>query len=102
MRIGHRSSTIAMATLGIGLMFAGSSAIRTSAQNPGDTVPEVNPATLQPLPEHAGDGDYAIGPDFQKAPEDSARDGVPKGMIYRFTMDSADSKIYSGIAKNQP
>src|SRR5579862_1452027 len=102
MRIGHRSSTIAAATLGIGLMFAGSSAIRTNAQNPGTTVPEVNPATLQPLPEHAGDGDYAIGPDFQKAPEDSARDGVPKGMIYRFTMDSTDSKIYSGIAKNRP
>jgi len=49
-----------------------------------------------------GDGDYAMGPDYQNAPELTRRDEVPHGMIYRFTMDSADSKIYPGIAKNRP
>jgi enterochelin esterase family protein len=57
---------------------------------------------LPPLTPGAGDGDYAIGPDYTNAPELTPRDGVPKGMIYRFTMDSTDSKLYPGISKNAP
>jgi len=49
-----------------------------------------------------GDGDYALGPDYQNAPELTPREDVPHGMIYHFTMDSTDSKIYPGIAKNRP
>lgn len=42
-----------------------------------------------------------IGPDYSDAAETKARDGVPKGKIEEFTMDSKDSKIYKGIAKGQ-
>lgn len=49
-----------------------------------------------------GDGDYAMGPEYTNAPELTPRDNVPKGMIYRFTMNSTDSKIYPGIAKSAP
>ena len=30
----------------------------------------------------------------------SAHEGVPQGAVYEFTMDSADSKIYPGIARD--
>lgn len=43
-----------------------------------------------------------IGPDYADAPETKSQPGVPVGRIVEFTMDSKDSKIYQGIAKNQP
>ncbi|MEI9962488.1 MAG: hypothetical protein WDM76_15625 [Limisphaerales bacterium] len=47
------------------------------------------------------DGDFVIGPNYINAPEMKVREGVPKGTIHEFTMDSTNSKIYPGIAKNQ-
>ena len=35
------------------------------------------------------------------APELTEKEGVPKGTVREFTMDSKDSKIYPGIARNQ-
>jgi enterochelin esterase-like enzyme len=43
--------------------------------------------------------EFVIGPDYADAPELTVHDDVPKGMVYEFTMDSKDSKIYPGIAK---
>ncbi len=57
---------------------------------------------MPPLTPGASDGDYVIGPPYANAPELTPRDGVPKGMVYHFTMDSTDSKIYPGIAKSAP
>jgi len=45
------------------------------------------------------DGNFIIGPTHQPAAEMSAREGVPQGTVYEFTMDSAESKIYPGIAR---
>jgi enterochelin esterase-like enzyme len=45
----------------------------------------------------AGDGDYRLGPGYTNAPELTVREGVPKGTVHYFTMDSADSKIYPGL-----
>ncbi len=62
-------------------------------------------AKLADLPlytKQAGDGDYRLAPPFADAPEKSFRADVPQGMVTHFTMDSKDSKIYSGIAKNRP
>lgn len=50
----------------------------------------------------AEETEFTIGPDYADAPETKALDGVPKGKIEEFTMDSKDSRIYQGIAKNQP
>ncbi|MBK6917205.1 MAG: enterobactin esterase [Deltaproteobacteria bacterium] len=44
-----------------------------------------------------GDGDYEIGPDYVDAPEIVPGEGVPRGDIYHFTMDSADSAIFPGV-----
>src|SRR6185295_1103 len=47
------------------------------------------------------DGNFVIGPPYSPAPELTEKEGVPKGTIREFTMDSKDSKIYPGIARNQ-
>jgi enterochelin esterase-like enzyme len=46
---------------------------------------------------HEEDGDFTIGPSYSNAPELSAKNGVPKGELHDFTMDSKDSKIYPGL-----
>jgi iron(III)-enterobactin esterase len=46
------------------------------------------------------DGNFIIGPTHPPAPEMSVHDGVPQGSVYEFIMNSADSKIYPGIARD--
>jgi hypothetical protein len=46
------------------------------------------------------DGNFILGPTHTPAPETIEREGVPKGAVYEFTMDSADSKLYPGIARD--
>ena len=65
-------------------------------------APPIDFTMFKPYSPTAGEGDYVVGPPYANAPELKTRDDVPKGMIYRFTMDSADSKIYSGISKTAP
>ena len=50
----------------------------------------------------AEDGDYTIAPPYANAPELTPRQGVPRGAVYYFTMNSTDSKLYPGIAKSAP
>ena len=46
------------------------------------------------------DGNFIIGPTHKPAPEMTVQDGVPQGTVFNFTMSSADSKIYPGIARD--
>jgi enterochelin esterase family protein len=52
------------------------------------------------VPPPDADGNFIIGPTHTPAPETTAQDGVPQGTIYNFTMSSADSKIYPGVARD--
>jgi hypothetical protein len=52
------------------------------------------------VPPPTVDGNFIIGPTHNRAPEFDAQDGVPKGTIYEFTMNSTDSKIYPGIVRD--
>ena len=45
------------------------------------------------------DGNFILGPTHNPAPEMTVQEGVPQGTVYNFTMESADSKIYPGIAR---
>ena len=45
------------------------------------------------------DGNFIIGPAHNPAAEMSVQPGVPQGTVFEFTMNSADSKIYPGIAR---
>ena len=42
----------------------------------------------------AGDGNFSIGPDYAPAPEQTPRDGVPKGRVETFMLNAADSKFF--------
>ncbi len=44
-------------------------------------------------------GNFIIGPTHPPAPETVVQPNVPQGTIYQFTMQSEDSKIYPGIAR---
>jgi hypothetical protein len=46
------------------------------------------------------DGNFILGPTHNPAPEMTVQDGVPQGTVVEFTMSSADSKIYPGIARD--
>jgi iron(III)-enterobactin esterase len=60
--------------------------------------------TAQELPDGAipaanVDGNFILGPTHTAAPEASVQAGVPQGTVTEFTMSSADSKSYPGIAR---
>jgi enterochelin esterase-like enzyme len=46
------------------------------------------------------DGNFIIGPTHPGPPEMTIPNGVPKGTVIEFTMNSSDSKIYPGIARD--
>src|SRR6266542_1544823 len=46
------------------------------------------------------DGNFLIGPDYVPAPELNVVAGVPQGKVQQFSMDSAESKFYPGIARD--
>src|ERR1041384_6300423 len=46
------------------------------------------------------DGNFILGPTHKPAPESAANEGVPQGTVYNFTIESADSKFYPGIARD--
>src|SRR6185437_14650000 len=46
------------------------------------------------------DGNFILGPTHKPAPESTVHEGVPQGTVYNFTMESADSKFYPGIARD--
>jgi enterochelin esterase-like enzyme len=47
------------------------------------------------------EGNFILGPTHDRAPEMNAHEGVPQGTIFNLKMESADSKIYPGIARDQ-
>jgi len=51
------------------------------------------------IPSPKEDGNFIIGPTHNAAPEMAANERVPKGDVFAFTMESKDSKIYTGIAR---
>jgi len=93
---------------------------RAEAQTPSSTLPATQPPkrptppTRDPntpgyvaakelpdgtIPPPDLDGDFIIGPTHKRAPEMTAQEGGLLGKVYDFTMSSADSRIYPGIAR---
>ena len=61
--------------------------------------------TAKELPEGTNapanaDGNFILGPTYNPAPEMSVHPDVPQGTVSEFTMNSADGKIYPGIARD--
>lgn len=51
------------------------------------------------VPPATEDGNFIIGPTHNPAPEMTVQEGVPQGTVYEFTMQSSESRIYPGIAR---
>jgi iron(III)-enterobactin esterase len=51
------------------------------------------------VPPVTADGNFILGPTHNPAPEISPQPGAPEGTIVEFTMNSTDSKLYPGIAR---
>ena len=96
----RRLATASLLALGL--------AAAVSAQRP--TPPTRDPRTpgyvaARELPDGAvppanANGNFVIGPTHEPAPAMSADETVPRGAVHTFTMSSADSRIYPGIARD--
>ena len=64
---------------------------------PGYVAAKELPDSAVPSPDQ--DGNFILGPTHSPAPELTASD-VPKGALIEFTMNSSDSKLYPGIARD--
>ena len=51
------------------------------------------------IPSAKENGNFIIGPTHDPAPEMAAKDNLSNGVVSEFTMESKDSKIYPGIAR---
>jgi iron(III)-enterobactin esterase len=74
---------------------------------PAPTRDPNNPAYVQAkelpdgdIPAATADGNFILGPNHKMALEMTVQENVPHGAVYKFTMESADSKFYSGVAKD--
>jgi enterochelin esterase family protein len=52
------------------------------------------------VPSPTADGNFIIGPTHNPAPETIVQPGIPQGSVFEFTMNSTDSKLYPGIARD--
>jgi hypothetical protein len=113
-----RSLALALLTLGATAALAQTPAqapAATPAQTTSSRPPRPTPPTRDPhtpgyvpaadvpdgtLPPATADGNFVLGPTHTPAPEMSVQPGVPQGKVYEFTMSSADSKLYPGIARD--
>jgi iron(III)-enterobactin esterase len=64
---------------------------------PGYVAARETPDGSNPQPDT--EGNFIIGPTHPRALEMAAQEGGPEGKVHDFTMSSADSKIYPGIAR---
>ncbi len=91
------------------LAIAGPAWAQTVAHPVRPTPPTRDPhtpgyVTARELPDGANapvheDGNFILGPTHNPAPEITQQPGGMQGTVYQFTMNSADSKIYPGIAR---
>ena len=52
------------------------------------------------VPPADAEGNFIVGPTHHPAPETVAQTNVPQGQVFHLTMNSSDSKIYPGIARD--
>jgi iron(III)-enterobactin esterase len=100
----------ALAQSAAGAQGSAAPAVQTPAAPPRPTPPTRDPntpgyVTARELPDGAlpsadVDGNFIIGRTHAPAPEAVVQEGVPQGTVYNFTMSSADSKMYPGIARD--
>ncbi len=92
--------------LQIGLILSGAAAIAADRPTPPTRDPhtpgyvEAKELPDGEVPPVDAEGNFIIGPTHPRAPEMNVEQGVPQGTIHNLTMNSTDSKIYPGIARD--
>jgi iron(III)-enterobactin esterase len=69
---------------------------RTPGYVTATNATELADGTVPPV---TATGNFILGPTHPTAAEVTVQPGVPRGAVHDFTMNSADSKIYPGIAR---
>jgi iron(III)-enterobactin esterase len=102
--------TVASARTPAGTAPGAAPAAQTAPAPPRPTPPTRDPNTpgfvaKKELPDGAvppadANGNFVIGPTHTPAPELATQDAPLQGTVHNFTMSSADSKIYPGIARD--
>ncbi len=97
-----RAAAIAVAATSFFLIVAGRAADGPKPP-PSDAKPSGMSAAKElpdgDVPPLDADGDFILGPTHKRAAELSAQKSVTQGTIHKLTMNSTDSKIYPGIAR---
>jgi len=111
MKIAEMTRGVALLCATLSLMAGANPAMAQSTTNrpARPTPPTRDPHTpgfvaAKELPDSANppadaDGNFVIGPTHHPAPEITVQTNVPHGIVYDITMNSADSRIYPGIAR---
>ena len=92
------------AAVAIGVLLNASQVV---AQTPRPEPPTRQPtvvATELPdgaVPPSGVDGNFIVGPTHRAAPEMEVVEGGPRGIVHELVMESTDSKIYPGIAREK-
>ena len=99
----HTQSLAAAVCLGISTsLLAAAPQSRPAPPTREPDAPGFVPAKALPdgaVPPADADGNFIIGATHPKAEQVTAHEGLPKGKIVEFTMSSADSKIFPGVAR---
>jgi enterochelin esterase-like enzyme len=96
-------SLLALAATCLAANAAAQAALRPTPPTRSPHTPGYGSATDLPdgaVPPSNKDGNFIIGPTHPAAAEMNAHAGVPQGNVIEFTMNSADSKFYPGIARD--
>ena len=113
----HLAAAIAIGVAARAALAQGGATPTGSSPSPSATAPAPRPAlptrdphtpgyvSARELPDGAvppvnENGNFIIGPTHVPAPEMTVKEDAPHGTIYTFTMSSADSRIYPGIARD--
>jgi len=86
------SARVVVVLVGLAVCFSAVVAAQRGGRGRGSSAPA--PSILE-------DGDVTIKPPFSNAPELIINNAIPHGEVHRFTMKSADSTIYKGVARGQ-
>ena len=79
-------------------------AARQAPKQTGAFDPSTNPTQATPgaNPPANVDGNFLIGPVYVPSPELTLVSNVPQGRVQQFSVQSTNSKYFSGIARNAP
>ncbi len=103
-KIAQMTYQIVLLGVGLNLMAVLEPALAAAASAPTRDPNTPGYVAARELPDGTNapadaDGNFIIGPTHEPAPEMTVQPGVPQGTVYNFTMSSADSTIYPGIAR---